>query len=371
MPKPLNINKNSGGNISSNSIVWNGPDLPCVDLCKGDTVTDVIYKLANKLCYLFDALNVESYDLTCLEIAGCVPETFQDLIQMLISMICELRETINVPGVDGLPGNYVETYYEAPGANCTNGGIRVELHNGVTTALISTEYICNGADGAPGTNGTQGPPGIAIVGPTGAPGTNGTNGVDGADGADGVDAIQPVITMTDSDTIDFVEVSGFPTYEFTANVKANGIRAQDTPEDMPTLAPAVITTNLYDGVKQIMAEIYDDDSAYDPTTGVWTCPATGIYDLSFYVHMSNGVSSGFTAGSVVAGIVSSTPTGYYCVNTFTVGSQSLRHVDITGQNLGMNLTAGLELQFNVLNLTDVNYTSFAGDVARMVIRRVK
>jgi hypothetical protein len=127
------------------------------------------------------------------------------------------------------------------------------------------------------------------------------------------------------------------------------------------------------GVKQIMSQIYDDDNAYDPVTGIWTCPADGIYNLSFYVHMSNEVptTTGFTSGMVVAGIIDTIPRGYYAVNTCSVGASVVRHIDITGQALGMNLNAGLQLQLNILNLTDVDYVSFAGDVARFVVQRVR
>ena len=28
--------------VSSNCVVWQGPDLACIDLCKGDTVSNVV-----------------------------------------------------------------------------------------------------------------------------------------------------------------------------------------------------------------------------------------------------------------------------------------------------------------------------------------
>lgn len=54
------------------------------------------------------------------------------------------------PGVPGINGNYVTVTPEAPGANCTAGGIEVVLVNGVTNLPISTNYVCNGIDGATG-----------------------------------------------------------------------------------------------------------------------------------------------------------------------------------------------------------------------------
>lgn len=149
------------------------------------------------------------------------------------------------------------------------------------------------------------------------------------------------------------------------------MRAQSSPLTMNLIAPTVSTSLLVDGVTQTMSEVYDDDAAYDPLTGVWTCPALGIYNLSFFVHMSNEgllFTTGFASGMVIAGIVSSS--GFYAVNTMSVGIP-VRYIDITGQALGMNITAGTQLKLNILNLTDVNYVTDPGDVARFVVQRVR
>ena len=50
------IPSNTGGKTngcdptSSNCVVWQGPNLDCIGLCTGDTVSTVIAKLAEKLC---------------------------------------------------------------------------------------------------------------------------------------------------------------------------------------------------------------------------------------------------------------------------------------------------------------------------------
>jgi hypothetical protein len=147
--------------------------------------------------------------------------------------------------------------------------------------------------------------------------------------------------------------------------------AQSFPEPLPNQVPAA-GLNLYSGVTQNMAEQYDDDNAYSQVTGLWTCPADGRYNLSFYVHLSNetiSVVTGFASGMVVAGIVNEGTVGYYAINTMAV-NQIVRHIDITGQALGIELTAGTQLKFNILNLTNVNYSFWAGDVARWGVQRV-
>ena len=60
-----------------------------------------------------------------------------------------------IQGASGNNGNYVTVTAEAPGVNCPTGGQKVILYNGITNAIISTNYICNGAVGAAGAAGTN------------------------------------------------------------------------------------------------------------------------------------------------------------------------------------------------------------------------
>ena len=89
--KPLNLDNRPCSPISSNCVIWQGPDIPCIKLCTGDTVSDVIFKLGTELCTIMDQLKVSNYDLSCLGITSCPPEDFQALIQLLINKICELN----------------------------------------------------------------------------------------------------------------------------------------------------------------------------------------------------------------------------------------------------------------------------------------
>jgi len=89
--KPLNLDHSPCNPISSNCVIWQGPDIPCIKLCKGDTISDVVFKLATELCTIMDTLKVTSYDLACFNLAECAPNTFQELIQFLITRICALE----------------------------------------------------------------------------------------------------------------------------------------------------------------------------------------------------------------------------------------------------------------------------------------
>jgi len=86
--KPLNYDNSPCSPISSNCVIWQGPDIPCIKLCAGDTISDVIFKLATELCTVLDTLNVANYDLSCFNLTACGPNDFQALIQFLIEQIC-------------------------------------------------------------------------------------------------------------------------------------------------------------------------------------------------------------------------------------------------------------------------------------------
>ena len=47
--------------VSSNCVVWQGQTLPCLDLCKGDTVSDVVFKAATELCTLMTMFDISNY----------------------------------------------------------------------------------------------------------------------------------------------------------------------------------------------------------------------------------------------------------------------------------------------------------------------
>ena len=94
--KPLNYDNSPCSPISSNCVIWQGPNIPCIKLCTGDTISDVIEKLATELCTVLDTLNVTNYDLSCFNLVACDPNDFQALIQFLIEQICALQTEITI-----------------------------------------------------------------------------------------------------------------------------------------------------------------------------------------------------------------------------------------------------------------------------------
>lgn len=89
---PINESKQGCVPTSSNCVIWQGPDLDCIKLCKGDTITVVVAKLATELCSILEKLNVSTYDISCFNLGNCGPKEFTDLIQLLIDKICALEQ---------------------------------------------------------------------------------------------------------------------------------------------------------------------------------------------------------------------------------------------------------------------------------------
>ena len=131
--KPLNLDNSPCSPTSSNCVIWQGPDLPCINLCTGDTVSDVIYKLATELCTIMEQLKITNYDLSCFNLQVCPPTDFKGLIQLLINKICELE------GIS--PSSIVGT--SVAGNDCPDCVVTVApcFIVGTQTTMQLTEYV--------------------------------------------------------------------------------------------------------------------------------------------------------------------------------------------------------------------------------------
>lgn len=192
---------------SSNCVVWQGPDIPCLKLCNGDTITEVLYKLATKFCDTLTLLDPTKYDISCFNDISCPPTDFSELFQLVIDQICAIQL---IPGPQGLRGtngaagvngNYVKVspVYEGD-RHCPCGGVQIDYFDGISETLISTDYACNGCAGATGATGATGSPGpIGPAGPQGLPGNSGSDGKSGRGVAVFVQTTEP--TQSDFDSI--------------------------------------------------------------------------------------------------------------------------------------------------------------------------
>lgn len=90
--------------ISSNCVIWQGPDIECINLCNGDTVSDVVNKLATEVCDLIDGtctcnptLNI---DVGCLTITD--PTNLDQVIDAIITQLCANTASAGRPTTAGV-----------------------------------------------------------------------------------------------------------------------------------------------------------------------------------------------------------------------------------------------------------------------------
>lgn len=107
-PVSSNIDKYRKGGcmpISASCVTWDGPDISCINLCKGDTIDVVIYELAKILCDITEnVLDVTTLDFECLiENGQCPPETLLEVLQLLITNACTTPTPPDPPGPTPLP----------------------------------------------------------------------------------------------------------------------------------------------------------------------------------------------------------------------------------------------------------------------------
>lgn len=86
--------------ISSNCVIWQGPDIPCIKLCTGDSVSDTVAKLADELCTITDQLNISILDISCFGAVAPEPGNFADVIQILINKTCLVETVLENNGFD-------------------------------------------------------------------------------------------------------------------------------------------------------------------------------------------------------------------------------------------------------------------------------
>lgn len=107
-PKNSSYRKDTCAETSGNCIIWDGPDLPCIQLCKGDSITDAVFKFATEYCTFKDSLDLTDLDLSCLFEAcqSCpAPEkSIKNIFALLRDKVCSLEDIIN----DLNPTNVIE-----------------------------------------------------------------------------------------------------------------------------------------------------------------------------------------------------------------------------------------------------------------------
>jgi len=133
--------------VSSNCVIWQGPNLSCINLCKGDTVSDVVYKVATQLCTLQTELDLSDLDLSCL-VSFCTSanpaptdQTLAAVLEFIIDKVCCLNTRVTaVEGGTGGSG-YTEPTLTLPSClqytNAQGQSVTQLVHNQFTLTLAT------------------------------------------------------------------------------------------------------------------------------------------------------------------------------------------------------------------------------------------
>lgn len=463
--KPLNLDNRPCSPISSNCVIWQGPDIPCIKLCTGDSISDVIFKLATELCTIMDTLDIKNYDLSCFNLAACPPDDFQALIQFLIEQICS---------TEGIP-----TTRETSASNCPECVITVascfivgnqstmqlvdyvtmignricsiitditQLQNQIDNINIRVTALENAvppvytlpsiSTGCLGPYMIETPASATIdivinamlnnttigycelIGSTGLPSeitaavlsqcifdtsvslqyspatfeaayagswiqNANLNSAAGAitniwisicdmyNYVSGLVLASSVVEAGLGTAVTSATVGTVTTYTVsTLNFVWTGL---STMPNISKLIPGWGTGRLCDGPVMIMTNVlYNEGSAYNPTLGIWVCPATGMYTLDFVISLTAPSPDGWldaVPGMIIAGLTTPTGCDYYAVNNFTPNVIS-KHATISGSVTTL-IAVGNEVCLKVANLTNIDYVSTAGDSVKMSIQRVR
>jgi len=182
-----------------------------------------------------------------------------------------------------------------------------------------------------------------------------------------------------------VDINGnvVPGQNSSGNFAVDGILVEGTPGVLGPILPdpnALSTTNLINGVTQVTSNVIYDDfgSSYNTANGIWTCPSSGRYNISYFVHLTDSVSGWQNPSTVpganldsavVAGLINPITGLIYASNNFFPSVPQL-YCDINGAQWGVELTAGDQILLAIMNTSGILYTPSTGDYFRFSLQKV-
>ena len=155
-PYQSSSDKENCSPISSNCVIWQGPSISCINLCKGDSVSDIVYKLAVELCSIQETSSLTTVQFDCL-LTLCGSTTKPDLtlaavLQFIINKICCTYEELTTAidnlvasggtsstsgNTAGRPGGSSEPILDLPAC------LQYEENGLTVTTLPLTPYVIN------------------------------------------------------------------------------------------------------------------------------------------------------------------------------------------------------------------------------------
>lgn len=76
---------------STDSIVWNYAAIPCLEICTGERLTSVQYKIALKICELITLTDVSNIEIDCINLKtafGTRDKTILEFIDFILEQLC-------------------------------------------------------------------------------------------------------------------------------------------------------------------------------------------------------------------------------------------------------------------------------------------
>lgn len=99
------ISKKSHVSPTSSMMRWDGPNIPCLNLCEGDNINNVVYEIATKVCKLVDDYqDLATLDYSCIidlcnnnacaDLSNPEKVSIKGIMQVLLNNDCKLIELI-------------------------------------------------------------------------------------------------------------------------------------------------------------------------------------------------------------------------------------------------------------------------------------
>jgi len=129
--------------VSSNCVIWQGPNLSCINLCNGDTISDVTYKIATALCTIQTAYDLTNLDLSCLttfctNVTGPSSRSLPAVLEFIVQKICCIEGQIVSPQDNT---TYTEPYLTLPTClqytNAQGQTVTSLIHNQFTLTMAT------------------------------------------------------------------------------------------------------------------------------------------------------------------------------------------------------------------------------------------
>lgn len=142
--------------IGTNCIKWSGGTFVCLeDISTGDSLTNILLALEEKICSVESKLDLESLDFDCIDYDGVEPYTTLSVLQTLIVEHCNLKAIVDalggeeVEGCDGTwSGDACVNFWEIAEIDPIPGSPTVdEMITYITTATCNLKTLIDELEG--------------------------------------------------------------------------------------------------------------------------------------------------------------------------------------------------------------------------------